>query len=340
MPEHNAAESRSHFAAWAIVSAPLVLGFDLSNQDKLSAAWPTISKKEVIEISQSWVAEAAHPTGALLKQWQAANVPTLLVRGGCGEVGCTDKNTKCAEWASKNQCLLNPGYMKGNCPKSCGSCAHGNFSGWVFSDIDGTLSQGDLCLDTEGQLPAGHGGGNVMHMLPCVPNKASQRWIFKNTTGGQIQAATGGQCLNVFSTWLWDGVPVVSIGGCSSSSSGSWVLHSNGTLHNEHFGCIEVSFDSGPPSTIWSKPLSSGRMALLAINGADQDQDITIDFGDLGLGEAEWNVRDIWAAKDLGLLRSIRAPLAPHDCLLLVLSPKARDRGLLNYDGNEEPQMI
>ena len=26
MPEHNAAESRSHFSAWAIISSPLTLG--------------------------------------------------------------------------------------------------------------------------------------------------------------------------------------------------------------------------------------------------------------------------------------------------------------------------
>ena len=26
MPEHNAAESRSHFSAWAVVSSPLTLG--------------------------------------------------------------------------------------------------------------------------------------------------------------------------------------------------------------------------------------------------------------------------------------------------------------------------
>ena len=38
MPEHNLAESRSHMGAWAIVSAPLVLGFDLRDDAKLGAA--------------------------------------------------------------------------------------------------------------------------------------------------------------------------------------------------------------------------------------------------------------------------------------------------------------
>ena len=34
------AESASHFAAWAIVSAPLVLGFDLTNNTQLDKTWP------------------------------------------------------------------------------------------------------------------------------------------------------------------------------------------------------------------------------------------------------------------------------------------------------------
>ena len=36
----SADESASHFAGWAIVSAPLVLGFDLTNQTRMDLAWP------------------------------------------------------------------------------------------------------------------------------------------------------------------------------------------------------------------------------------------------------------------------------------------------------------
>ena len=52
MPEHNLAESRSHMGAWAIVSAPLVLGFDLRDDAKLGAAWPIIANRDVLHISQ------------------------------------------------------------------------------------------------------------------------------------------------------------------------------------------------------------------------------------------------------------------------------------------------
>jgi len=108
MPEHNAAESRSHFAAWAMVSAPLVLGFDLSDKAKLATAWPIISNKEVIAISQTWVKGAPYPSGKLVKSWQAKNVPTFAVRGGCAAAACKDDNPNCTRWAKEQQCEANP----------------------------------------------------------------------------------------------------------------------------------------------------------------------------------------------------------------------------------------
>ena len=48
----SAAESRAHFGAWAIVSAPLVLGMDLTPGDAkaqaaLDAVWDIITNREV-----------------------------------------------------------------------------------------------------------------------------------------------------------------------------------------------------------------------------------------------------------------------------------------------------
>ena len=74
-----AAESRTHFGAWAIVSAPLVLGLSLSLDDPvaqqaLDTVWSVITNKEVIAVSQTW----AGLPGALVREWQATNVPTLV----------------------------------------------------------------------------------------------------------------------------------------------------------------------------------------------------------------------------------------------------------------------
>jgi hypothetical protein len=319
---HARVWNASHLSAWAIVSAPLTLGFDMSDEAKMKAAWPIISNKEVLAVSQEWQADRPHPSGRLVKRWQAKNVPTLAVRGGCDTVGCTDSSVNCTRWAKEKQCDFNPGYMHSHCRKSCGTCDHGTYKGWTFSE--GSLRLGDMCVDSEGQLPAGHSGSNVMHTLPCDATKESQKWSF-NRTDGPIQNGHGGPCLRVFSTWLWDR-PIVDSAGCDASNGERWTLHPNGTLANFNAGCIEVADDSGPPSTIWTKPLSSGRVAVLAINGADMPQTIALDFGELDLGSTTWEARDLWAASDLGKLSSLTREVAPHDCIMLVLSPLA-DRG-------------
>eukprot|EP00035_Acanthoeca_spectabilis_P009817 m.173365 g.173365 ORF g.173365 m.173365 type:complete len:420 (-) comp14846_c0_seq1:71-1330(-) len=54
----NMTESRSHFSAWAVVSSPLVLGFDLTNSAMVDELWPIISNPEVHAVNQAW---AGHP---------------------------------------------------------------------------------------------------------------------------------------------------------------------------------------------------------------------------------------------------------------------------------------
>ena len=216
-----------------------------------------------------------------------------------------------------------------------------------------------MCLDTRGQLPAGHDGSNHLHALPCDPAQPTQQWAF-NRTGGTIQSAAaarwqppaaavaaaaavveqrggavervGAPCLRVLRHWLWDNVPLVDTAACNGDGpqpparNEQWVLHANGTLRNAQFGCIEVSANSGPPSTIWAKPLHDGAVALLVINGADMLQTFDLDLGELLAGQAggqqkQWRARDVWAAADLGTIGSLTRSVPPHDCILLLLSP-------------------
>ena len=111
------------------------------------------------------------------------------------------------------------------------------------------------------------------------------------------------------------------------------------TLTNGAAGCVTVSTRFGPQSTVWTKPLSRGRTAVLAINGADASHDVELDFADVlapaaglprpqgnrsQLAQPGWHVRDLWAAehaRDLGVHSTLRRTLAPHDCVMLVLAP-------------------
>lgn len=60
----TAAETRTHFAAWCIVSSPLVLSHDLTNDTTMDAVWPVITNREMLAVNDAWVGDA----GVLVKQ--------------------------------------------------------------------------------------------------------------------------------------------------------------------------------------------------------------------------------------------------------------------------------
>lgn len=52
------AEARTHFGAWCLVSAPLVIGMDLTDTDKLAEVWPILANEEAISVNQAYVGDA------------------------------------------------------------------------------------------------------------------------------------------------------------------------------------------------------------------------------------------------------------------------------------------
>ena len=67
-------QDQTHFGAWAIVSSPLTLGFDVTNDTLLNRVWPIISNEEVIAINQAFV---QHP-GTLVKTFTVGDVQVDL----------------------------------------------------------------------------------------------------------------------------------------------------------------------------------------------------------------------------------------------------------------------
>ena len=75
----NAAENRAHWAAWCIVSSPLILGFDLTDEEKMASTWPIISNPMALSVSQTFArmkdsklpgipSPPFHP-GGLVRSW-------------------------------------------------------------------------------------------------------------------------------------------------------------------------------------------------------------------------------------------------------------------------------
>ena len=161
----------------AIVSAPLVLGFDLRNTTRLDRAWPIISNHRAMSVSQSWEAARPDPSGSLVKTWQDQTKPSVVV--GCGGgCPCKDSNENCAKWAGEGQCTANPGYMHAECAASCPSTM--NASGWKIAGKTVTTPSGD-CLDAAGQMtPAPGSGLNWLRTAACDATSETQRWAYDN----------------------------------------------------------------------------------------------------------------------------------------------------------------
>eukprot|EP00729_Bicosta_minor_P000100 gene100-10827_t len=213
--------------------------FDLQNTTRLDLAWPTISNKRAMEVSQCWEEDRADPSGAIMKVWQAETIPAVVANCGAScSSQCVNKNVNCTTWAKDNQCTENPGYMRAI---------------W--------------------QLPAADSGLNWLHPKKCNPKAKSQMFTYKNN---QLVSSENGMCLGVESHWLWP-QPMVSLVGCGGAKT-NVTLHANGTLSSAAgFGCYGISNNQGPPSTVWRKPMPGGKTAVLAINGGGLEQEITID---------------------------------------------------------------
>jgi len=71
---NNFNEERAHFGAWVIVSAPLILGYNLTDKPTTDRVWPIITNTEALAISQTW---AGHP-GMLLNSWNPGPPTSVL----------------------------------------------------------------------------------------------------------------------------------------------------------------------------------------------------------------------------------------------------------------------
>mmetsp|Transcript_19909 Transcript_19909/g.39077 ORF Transcript_19909/g.39077 Transcript_19909/m.39077 type:complete len:454 (-) Transcript_19909:128-1489(-) len=68
-------ENKAHFAAWCIVSSPLILGYKITNSSITQEIWPIISNKLAIAINQEW---AGHP-GSMVYQTTGSQGRALQV---------------------------------------------------------------------------------------------------------------------------------------------------------------------------------------------------------------------------------------------------------------------
>jgi hypothetical protein len=81
------AETRTHFAAWAIMSSPLFLSHDVTNETVMEEVWPIISNTDIIAINQAWAGFSGGPFWLSLGKLQSS-FSFVPVRNMCEKYTC------------------------------------------------------------------------------------------------------------------------------------------------------------------------------------------------------------------------------------------------------------
>ncbi len=72
---------------------------------------------------------------------------------------------------------------------------------------------------------------------------------------------------------------------------------------------------------VWKKPLANGCVALGFLNRGSETDEVRLKWTDIALAP-QWNVRDLWAKKDIGIVRdTINLQVASHETRVLRLMP-------------------
>ena len=78
----NAAETKTHFAAWAIISSPLILSFDVRDRSLTKELWPLISNKDIIAVNQDWAGHSGRCVLFSRDDTQPVSYVCHIVRSG------------------------------------------------------------------------------------------------------------------------------------------------------------------------------------------------------------------------------------------------------------------
>lgn len=192
--------NRAHFGAWCVVSAPLILGMDLTKQDAVAAVIDVIANEEAIAVNQAW---AGHPGGLV---W--SGLGGALGFPAARKCNLDNPGLKQAGWSLKplasttHVALGAPG---GGCLKQQGAGFEGGAGGLIIADCnitdpaqifdyDATTMQlkqvsTKHCVDV-------HASGPIVWMYGCTP-KANDQLMFNKTTGTVSLNMASGLCFGV-----------------------------------------------------------------------------------------------------------------------------------------------
>jgi hypothetical protein len=271
--------NRAHFGAWCVISAPLILGMDLTKQDTLAAVIDIVTNAEAIAVNQNW---AGHPGG-------------LIWSGTGGALGFPAART----CNPANAALKQTGWKLTTLPSSA------SLTGVPLVLLN---APGGGCLKVEGAgYPGGLGG---LLVDTCNTTDPAMQFTY-NTSTFHLTAPTSNHCVDVHS-----GGPIVWMYSCGSGPNNQLYFNKDTTLSVKVGAGLCVGLEQADPAggtlnvalQAWAKPLNgtSGGVALLLINPVATPKVFEVPAWTLPLTGDGTNltskaisVRDIWARKNL-----------------------------------------
>jgi len=260
--------SRAHFAAFAIVSSPLVLSIHPSDEN-LDPILDIIGNKLAINVSETW---AGHP-GSIVRTLPPAALPNASA-GGNSVVGIacdkTDKtqlgftyDAAASAIKHKGLCLTSAGFTLPLTLTACGNKSKGSYQNFTF----------DPKAKTFNSISSANGP-----ILPC--------------------------CLQMMAT-ATPAPTKVDVYRCRPGASQQFAIDAtdqviSGVGAKE---CLAGRDQYKPPPAgvapvaLWAKPLGKGRVAALFINGGALNYSATISMAELNVTGTSVSAIDVWTGE-------------------------------------------
>ena len=342
-------EYRTHFALWAMLKAPLILGNDLRSLEIGDSIYDIISNKDIIAINQDSLG------------WQARRIWSDSLRKVDRDEGHSpDRTTRLiATKCASEDAIASSNPLHQDDPMD---------QQWQFTD-DGKLfsvSTG-MCL-VEDPVDASTGSENSpevenydeylgmdapyfnnrlrrsVRLGSCDGESATTWTLGAGSYGGQIQSKVSGNCLEVLTSnkdrFLATGKKILTRK-CETGSlreHQSFVMPQgiNGTMVNLYQrSCITIDRDA-PPGILeaWVTPLANYDVAVLFVNKDPLPRKMSVPYSSIneglkGLDESiylqsdeTYMMKELWSGKVIkqGVAESIDQIVPKHGSKLLVVT--------------------
>lgn len=293
-------EERSHWGLWSIVSSPMILGFDMSNKDKMDRVWPIITNLDARAVNHAWV---GHP-GTLIKTYPSQGQGFQATHDVCDGSGATigwrinNGTLQTPNLGGAGKCLMTDGLgncppptlhdknvqcgnLVGNCSRSHGKWSYNSSSKLVYWQ-DGNPKDAPRCLKatllnfdtTKGYFTR----QSASVRLQGCPNKPDNTTMFTFTAKGELQSGYG--------------------------------------------LCLKLAPTNG--MQLWSKPLSDSKVAILVVNTVEIAQALNFPLADIPQlpCHGKCKVRNVWTQTD-SVLSGDHMPITlnSHASAFYILEP-------------------